>query len=459
MGLWVAGSPVAALSASPATPPQAQQSACLHLRDAYSAVTFLQGDLQYSKLRTKNWSRTAWRTPSCIFRPTSTRQLRGALPLLVKSKTKFAIRSGGHSPSPQAANIDGGVLIDLSGFNRVAYNAASQVAVIGSGLTWGEVYAQLDPFGVTVVGGRVVLANGTTVNSSETHHKDLHWALKGGINNFGIVTSFTVSTYSIGKVWAGIKTYKLEQLPALYDAMLKYQLTPEKDPYANLMLQGFFSKETTGIMLSLVYLKPQEFPSAFAPFYHINATSDSMRMSNFSEFIAGQGPPSFPPRAYFRTAVFEPGQQLYNSLTSLMANSGALKRVKSMKNGTVAFGMQPISTGLVQAGRDRGGNALGLNLVNQTWFVINSGCEFAEDDELLRSATHDILGSIVKQSKTEQTHLPYLFMNDAGWDQNVLGSYGRDNVARLREVQAKYDESQVFQQLVPGGYKIPPLCK
>ncbi|KAK8926689.1 hypothetical protein VCV18_003150 [Metarhizium anisopliae] len=96
-----------------------------------------------------------------------------------------------------------------------------------------------------------------------------------------------MSTYSIGKVWAGIKTYKLEQLPALYDAMLKYQLTPKKDPYANLMLQGFFSKETTGIMLSLVYLKPQEFPSAFAPFYHISATSDSMRMSNFSEFIAG----------------------------------------------------------------------------------------------------------------------------------------------------------------------------
>lgn len=65
------------------------------------------------------------------------------------------------------------MLIDLSGFNSVVYNAASQVAVIGSGLTWGEVYAQLDPFGVTVVGGRVggvgvggLILGGTFVHSS-----------------------------------------------------------------------------------------------------------------------------------------------------------------------------------------------------------------------------------------------------------------------------------------------------
>lgn len=63
------------------------------------------------------------------------------------------------------------MLIDLSGFNRVAYNAASQVAVIGSGLTWGEVYAQLDPFGVTVVGGRVggVGVGGLTLGGTFVH--------------------------------------------------------------------------------------------------------------------------------------------------------------------------------------------------------------------------------------------------------------------------------------------------
>lgn len=87
--------------------------------------------------------------------PTRVEDLQTAVNRLVQSNATFAIRSGGHSPSPQAANIDGGVLIDLSGFNDVVYDEAGQVARVGSGLTWGQVYSQLDPFGVTVVGGRV----------------------------------------------------------------------------------------------------------------------------------------------------------------------------------------------------------------------------------------------------------------------------------------------------------------
>lgn len=109
------------------------------------------------------------------------------------------------------------------------------------------------------------------------------------------MTSFTLSTYKIGHVWAGIKFYTTDKLPELYDAMFEYQTSPEKDPYANLMLQGFLSNETMGIVLSLVYLKPEESPAAFAPFYSINTTSDSTKITSFSEFISGQGPPSFPP--------------------------------------------------------------------------------------------------------------------------------------------------------------------
>lgn len=78
------------------------------------------------------------------------------LKLLVESNVPFAIRSGGHSPSPGAANIDDGILIDLSGFDKVEYDASRNVAVVGTGLRWGEVYSQLEEFNVTVVGGRVL---------------------------------------------------------------------------------------------------------------------------------------------------------------------------------------------------------------------------------------------------------------------------------------------------------------
>ena len=59
-------------------------------------------------------------------------------------------------PSPLGANINNGVLIDMSMFKGVIYDADKSVAIVGAGQTWGDVYNQLDPHNVTVVGGRVL---------------------------------------------------------------------------------------------------------------------------------------------------------------------------------------------------------------------------------------------------------------------------------------------------------------
>lgn len=43
----------------------------------------------------------------------------------------------------------------MARFNSVTYDATSNTASIGPGLIWDDVYAVLEPLGVTVVGGRV----------------------------------------------------------------------------------------------------------------------------------------------------------------------------------------------------------------------------------------------------------------------------------------------------------------
>ncbi|KAK8008142.1 FAD-binding oxidoreductase [Apiospora marii] len=461
---------------------------CVELDRALNQDLFLPNEIGYSELSTENWSQTAWASPACIFRPVNAAQLQSVIGRLVQSHTKFAIRSGGHSPSPRAANIDNGVLIDLAGLDHVNYDAANQIVTVGAGLTWGQVYSHLDPFNVTVVGGRVdsvgvggltlggglsylsdlyglvcdnvvnfqvVLADGSLVDANATHNGDLFWALKGGTNNFGVVTSFTMSTYPISTVWAGIKAYTLDDLPALFDAMLEYQSQPVKDPYANLMMQGFMSNATVGVVLNLVYLKPEESPAAFAPFYHINTTSDSTKLTRLSEFISGQGPQGFPPRVDWRTTAFKPTKGHYEALTGLLTDSKALEQIKSVTAGTAAFGLQPISARVIHEGRSRGGNTLGLSPVNQTWFVIDSGCWFPDDDALVHDATRSMIQSIELKSKEEAAYLPYLFMSDSSWDQEVILHYGPSSNARLRKVQAQYDPDHVFQHLVPGGFKLP----
>ena len=48
-----------------------------------------------------------------------------------------------------------GVQISLTRFNEVVYDASSNTAQIGTGLFWDDVYASLEKYNASVVGGRV----------------------------------------------------------------------------------------------------------------------------------------------------------------------------------------------------------------------------------------------------------------------------------------------------------------
>lgn len=73
----------------------------------------------------------------------------------------------------------------MNRFSEVTYNQLEGTATIGAGLRWEEVYDALDPFGVSVLGGRVpdVGVAGMCFFSVRLLHKsmivvrqDSHWA-------------------------------------------------------------------------------------------------------------------------------------------------------------------------------------------------------------------------------------------------------------------------------------------
>jgi FAD/FMN-containing dehydrogenase len=51
-----------------------------------------------------------------------------------------------------------------------------------------------------VVDFEIVLANGTIANANANSNQDLFAVLKGGGNNFGIVTTYTLKAYPQGQV-------------------------------------------------------------------------------------------------------------------------------------------------------------------------------------------------------------------------------------------------------------------
>ena len=105
--------------------------------------------------------------PACVVRPHDVQELCTAVNFLKKEydkrgkrggKTKldgsFAIRSGGHSPVPEAASIAAGVVIDLSLFCEVTPSKDASSVSIGAGAKWADVSKILDEKGLAVVGGR-----------------------------------------------------------------------------------------------------------------------------------------------------------------------------------------------------------------------------------------------------------------------------------------------------------------
>lgn len=80
---------------------------------------------------------------------------------------------------------------------------------------------------------KIVLANSTITTVSENSHPDLYWALRGGSNNFGIVTSFTVRTFTQGPVFNSVATYGENQteqvLDQVYNLFADDQLANDPD--------------------------------------------------------------------------------------------------------------------------------------------------------------------------------------------------------------------------------------
>ena len=204
--------------------------------------------------------------PSCVVRPRNVWELAQASKILRQEFDRrsqrcrdlkedlepvFAVRGGGHSPVAGASSIAGGVLIDLSLFKEVVLADDKKSAVIGAGCRWIDVYSALEKDGLAVVGGRnsavgvagltlggglsffspqhgfvcnniieyeVVLADGSIVTASEQNNVDLWRALKGGGNNFGIVTRFTARTFACTHVWSGFVYYLPWKAPEVLDA-------------------------------------------------------------------------------------------------------------------------------------------------------------------------------------------------------------------------------------------------
>ncbi|PHH58917.1 hypothetical protein CDD81_4154 [Ophiocordyceps australis] len=216
---------------------------------------------------------SAARLPACIFFPANAQQVSSAVMVLNAHPTvRFGLKSGGHNPNPEFSTASGGLLISFRlNSCSVVPNANDQSVLVGAGCKWKDVYSALQPLGKAAVGGRFgdigvtgfilggglsylsaqygfacdnvlsfecVLANGTIVTASANSHSDLYFALRGGGNQFAIVTRLKLRTWDVGYkgiVWGGVRAYAAAQQPALLAAIANFTTNSDAHPKAALL--------------------------------------------------------------------------------------------------------------------------------------------------------------------------------------------------------------------------------
>ena len=134
----------------------------------------------------------------------------------------------------------------------------------------------------------VVLADGSIVNANALQRPDLFKALKGGSNNFGIVTRFDLQTYPQGQLWGGFIAYPSSTVPQQLSAFQSFMQSAKSDPYAEIICAiGYVGAfKSVVVSVGLHYTKAVMNPPIFEPFMAIQPQlNDTMRIGDNIDFV------------------------------------------------------------------------------------------------------------------------------------------------------------------------------
>lgn len=105
---------------------------------------------------------------------------------------------------------------------------------------------------------------------------------------------------------------------------------------------------------------------------------------------------------------------------------------------------------------EKGGNVMGLDRVtdNAVMFQVQLMINGVEQEKIARKLMVKFRETIKQYSVKNGGAVDWEYLNYADFTQDPLKTYGEENVSFIRKVAAKYDPDEVFQDRLPGGFKI-----
>jgi FAD binding domain/Berberine and berberine like len=293
-----------------------------------AGTAFKPGDLDYERLR-KGYAAKYDAHPALVVHPANLQDVQATLSFVRSNGLPLAVRCGGHSYAGYST-CEGGIVLDMSGFRRIAIGVKKMSARVGGGALCGAVEIETAKAGVAtalgqcpsvgvggfLLGGGVsplmskyglgcdnilaatlVLADGRQVKASAHENPDLFWAIRGGGGNFGIVTEFEVALHPVSKVFAGHITLESADPREFLQAFRKL-ISSAPDELTLIALVSAEPNHNPQIDIQACYIgEPGAGESALAPIRHHPAVvHDTMQLRPYLELeqmVPADIPPSY----------------------------------------------------------------------------------------------------------------------------------------------------------------------
>jgi FAD/FMN-containing dehydrogenase len=298
------------------------------------------------------------RRPALIVRCAGAPDIARVLDFAQNQNLPLAVRGGGHNRAGFSV-CDGGVVIDLSGMNRVEVDAGKRVARAQAGALVRDMDEATQRFGLaTTMGGcptvgisgltlgggegllmskygtacdnlisvQLVTVDGRQVEASQSSNPDLFWAVRGGGGNFGVVTALEYQLHRVTDVLAGTPLYPPGSIPELLQVFVKFVAA---SPHEMNVVGGVLPSEQGRRfwMLACHCGDPRQGNHLLKPLRALKPQEDKIRVLSYLEIQAGAGFLSAPV-AHFQTDLFLPELNAAAIATLPKATNGAPPNTK-----------------------------------------------------------------------------------------------------------------------------------
>ncbi|KAF9639259.1 FAD linked oxidase [Lasiodiplodia theobromae] len=364
--------------------------------------------------------------------------------------------------------------------DQIVLSEDNSTVEIGMGLTWADVYEELDDAGYNVVGGRVVgpgvggftlgggfswktnqygltcdtvksftlvFPNGT-ISRVNSEQPDLFFALKGGLNRFGVVASAEFYTHEQPpQVYGGVKVYGSDEIDAVLNATAQFD-AENTDPKAQIIttLRG----EPVGMVsLVLFFYDGPESPPAFAPFENISSIISHTKTQSFNDFVKGF-PANYMPQARGTFHTLSTSKLTPGFLAAVRNETDTLRKTMIKHSGvSVSYDIEPFlktwGEHATESAYPHTNSPLPLNM-DFAWLS-------SDDDEYWYNAMRSSVNRLKDIAMQEGIHSNFTtYPNYAITNTTAEELYGTQNAARLRSIRNQVDPDRVME--LAGGFSI-----